>query len=118
MGWRSDSLRIVKMAHTFVLASLYGESITKSVLEGMSLGTPAVITNIPGNREMIVDGESGYVVPKQDPPAMAAALLKMYQNPAQCKTMGKAARQRIANVFNSDRTIEGYYRVYKELSAN
>ncbi len=115
MGWRSDSLRIVKMADTFILASLYGESITKSVLEGMSLGTPAIITDIPGNREMIVDGESGYVVPKKDPKAMALALEKMYLDPHAPAKMGAAAKERIRVRFNSERTIDGYGAFYEDL---
>jgi glycosyltransferase involved in cell wall biosynthesis len=115
MGWRPDSLRIVKMADTFILASLYGESITKSVLEGMSLGTPALITDIPGNREMIEDGVSGYVVPKANPEAMGKALLKMYQNPEATKAMGKAALERIKNRFSSEITIKGYEEAYLSL---
>ncbi len=115
MGWRGDSLRIVKMAQTFVLSSLYGESITKSVLEGMSLATPAIITNIPGNREMIVNGESGYVVPKQDPKAMAKALEKMYEDPDAPKRMGEAAKERIRTRFSAENTIKGYGAFYESL---
>jgi glycosyltransferase involved in cell wall biosynthesis len=117
LGWRPDSLRIVKMADTFILASLYGESITKSVLEGMSLGTPALITDIPGNREMIEDGVSGYVVPKANPEAMGKALLKMYQKPDATMAMGKAALERIKNRFSSEITIKGYEEAYLSLVA-
>jgi len=114
LGWRADGLRIIKMADTFLLASLYGESITKSVLEGMSLGTPAIITNIPGNRDMIEDGVSGYMVPKKDPQAMAQALLKMYRD-GNAKEMGQAAKERIRTRFSADRTIEGYEAFYQGL---
>jgi glycosyltransferase involved in cell wall biosynthesis len=117
LGWRGDSLRIVKMAQTFVLSSLYGESITKSVLEGMSLATPAVITNIPGNREMIEDGVSGYVVPKMNPKAMAEALLKMYADKDAPSRMGAAAKERIRTRFSSEVSIKGYGEFYTKLAA-
>ncbi len=117
LGWRADSLRIVKGADTFVLPSLYGESITKSVLESMSMGTPAIITDIPGNREMIVDGESGYVVPKKHPKLMASALLKMARDRERCREMGEAARERIATRFSSARSIEQYFEFYRQLAA-
>ncbi len=117
LGWRGDALRIVKMAQTFLLASLYGESITKSVLEGMSVGTTAIITNIPGNREMIEDGVSGYFVPKKDPKAMAEALMKLYRDPDAAKQMGEAARERIRTRFNSDQSIKEYEAFYEELVA-
>jgi glycosyltransferase involved in cell wall biosynthesis len=84
----------------------------------MSLGTPALISNIPGNREMIEDGVSGYVVPKADPQAMATALLKMYQNPQKTQTMGKEALARIKNRFNSENTIKGYEAAYQKLAAS
>lgn len=116
LGWRSDGLRIVKMAQTFLLGSLYGESITKSVMEGMALATPAIITQIPGNRELIEDGVSGYFVPKKNPKAMAEALLKMYQNKEASVQMGKAAKERIDKRFNSEQTIKGYEAFYLELA--
>lgn len=115
LGFRKDNLRIVKMADFFVLASLYGESITKSVLESMSLGTPAIITDIPGNREMIENGKSGLVVPKKDPAAMAAAILKTYENRSLSLKMGQAAKERIQNRFHSDITIKHYAEFYEEL---
>ena len=115
LGFRKDNLKIVKMADFFVLASLYGESITKSVLESMSLGTPAIITNIPGNREMIEDGKSGFVVPKKNPAAMAAAIQKAYNERSLSQTMGQAARKRIQTRFHSDITIKEYAEFYGEL---
>ena len=118
LGYRKDSQNIVKMAHFFVLPSLYGESITKSVLESMSLGTPAIITDIPGNREMIEDGKSGWVVPKKQPQKMAEAILKSYNSPHLSEKMGKAAQERIASRFVSEVTIDGYEQFYKKLLDN
>lgn len=116
LGWRADVLSIVKMADVFALSSLYGESITKSVMEGMSMGTPAVITDIPGNKELIIDGESGYVVPKAHPKLMASALLKMNRHPEKSKEMGAAARARIENRFSNAASIEQYFKFYAELA--
>ncbi len=116
LGWRKDSLRIVKMAHTFVLSSLYGESITKSVLESMSLGTPAVITDIPGNRELMIEGKTGHVVPKAQPKLMAEALLKMIRDPEKTAAMGLAAKERIRTRFSSARSVEQYYQFYHDLA--
>lgn len=115
LGWRADSLNIVKMADCFVLASLYGESITKSVLEAMSLGKPAVITQIPGNRELIEDGRSGYTVPAREPEAMAKALMKLYHDPEGTKKMGLAARNRIEKRFQSKHSIAQYADFYRDL---
>lgn len=113
LGFRKDSLSIVMMADFFMLASLYGESLTKAVLESMALGTPAIITDLPGNRAMIEDGKNGFLVPVKDPKAFAKTILKVYQNPELSKNMGEKAREHIKKRFNNDITIQQYHQFYK-----
>lgn len=107
-GFREDGLNIVKSSQVFVLASIKGESITKAVIEAMSLGIAPIITQIPGNRDLIVQKNSGLTVPPKDPKAIAEAILHMYHHPDLCKEYGKNARQRIDTQFNHKRTIREY----------
>ena len=81
-GYRTDALQIVKASDIFALSSLYGESITKSVIEAMSLKTAPVITDIPGNIELVNEGENDVIVPKANAQAMAKAILKLNANSA------------------------------------
>jgi glycosyltransferase involved in cell wall biosynthesis len=114
-GYRDDVLNLVVASNIFVLPSIYGESITKSVLEAMALGIAPVITNVPGNVELVEHGVSGLVVPRKNPKALADAILQLYQNPALCKQFGQKSKERIDTVLNSSLTIEKTIQVYKEL---
>lgn len=115
LGFRKDALNIVSASNVFVLSSLFGESITKSVIEAMAQGKPAIITNIPGNVELIDDGVQGYVTPVKDPKAMANAIEKMYDNPEATKKMGIAAKHRIENELSSKQTVVKLKALYENL---
>ncbi|MCU0403376.1 MAG: glycosyltransferase [Chitinophagaceae bacterium] len=114
-GYREDVLRLVASSNIFVLPSIYGESITKSVLEAMSLGIAPVITDIPGNTELVDHQVNGLVVPRKDPKALADAILRLYQNPELCKQFGQKSKDRIDTVLNNSVTIEKTAQLYRDL---
>ncbi|MCU0387520.1 MAG: glycosyltransferase, partial [Chitinophagaceae bacterium] len=114
-GYREDVLRLVASSNIFVLPSIYGESITKSVLEAMSLGIAPVITDIPGNTELVDHQVNGLVVPRKDPKALADAILRLYQNPELCKQFGQKSKERIDTVLNNSVTIEKTAQLYRDL---
>src|SRR5690606_23199464 len=62
LGFRKDAQSIVAACDLQVLPSTHGEALTKSLIEGMCLGVPAVMTDIAGNRAVAVDGESAWIV--------------------------------------------------------
>ncbi|MBO73022.1 MAG: glycosyl transferase family 1 [Flavobacteriales bacterium] len=117
LGFRKDVLNVVAACDVFVLSSLFGESITKSVIEAMSLQKPAIITDIPGNVELIEDGKSGFVTPSKKPKAMAQAIVNMYNNPEKTKQMGVAAKSRIQNQLSSKQTVIQLKALYEKILA-
>lgn len=117
-GYREDVLKLVASSNVFVLPSIYGESITKSVLEAMSLGIAPVITDIPGNTELVDHGVNGLVVPRKNSKALAEAILKLYQNPDLCKHFGEKSKERIETVLNNSDTIEKTAELYRDLYQN
>jgi len=116
LGFREDRLSIVKASDVFALTSIYGESITKSVLEAMSLGTVPVITDIPGNVELVDDKESGLVIPTKSPKELAAALSKLYQDRELHQKLSAGAKNHIDTKLSHDRTVDEYEDFYKELA--
>ncbi len=114
-GYRKDVLDLVVSSNLFVLPSIYGESITKAVLEAMALGIAPVITDIPGNTELVVHGVNGLVVPRKNPKALADAILHLYQNPELCKQYGQKSKERIETVLNTSGTIEKTEMLYRNL---
>jgi L-malate glycosyltransferase len=117
LGYRSDALGIVASSNIFVLSSIKGESITKSVIEAMSLSVAPLITDIAGNTELVENGHSGIVVPARNPAALAAAVEDMYSSPELVAKLGANASLRIRNVLTTERTIEEYDIMYRNLMA-
>ncbi|NNK80362.1 MAG: glycosyltransferase family 4 protein [Flavobacteriales bacterium] len=114
-GFRSDALSIVKMCDIFVLTSLWGESITKAVIEAMSLGIAPIISDIPGNRELAIDATSGLVVPRKDPKSTAKAIIRLYDDRHLLAQLKEGAKQHIRDHLNIEQTVEAYERMYYQL---
>lgn len=114
-GYRKDALQIVKGSDAFVLSSLYGEAITKSVIEAMNLGIAPLITDIPGNVDLVVKDESGLVVKKASSKALAVGIEKYTTDEAFRIRMAIGAIERMQNFFHIDRSIDLYYEAYEKL---
>ncbi len=80
-----------------VLPSRANEGFSNAILESMRAGLPMIVTDIGGNAEAVVDGETGFVVPPADPAALAAALLRLAQDPALRRKLGAAGRERVSD---------------------
>jgi glycosyltransferase involved in cell wall biosynthesis len=116
LGFRKDVLNIVAACDVFTLSSIKGESITKSVIEAMSLGVTPVISDIPGNIELVADNESGLVFPSKNSRALSQAILKLYEDRDLCKRLGQNAKRRIANVLNHEQTLNKTKKLFEELA--
>jgi glycosyltransferase involved in cell wall biosynthesis len=115
LSYRSDVLPVVKSADAFVLASITGEAITKAVIEAMSMGICPLITDISGNKKLVVDGVSGRIVPPKNPRALASAMIELSENPERAKQFGLAAIEQIQKNLNVEDTIARYDELYHEL---
>lgn len=118
LGFRKDSLSVIAACDCQVLASLKGEALTKSIIEGMCLKVPAVITHIPGNFGVVEDGVSGWVVPPGDAKAFSIALKEMIENPELRKQRGEKAYQHIKENLHTLTTVEGFLKLYDTLYAS
>ena len=89
------------------------EGLSNALLEAQAAGLPAVVSDIPGNRAVVRDGENGIVVPVGNAEALADALLKMHRSPDLRAQMGRAARARVEESFAIEkvaRRLEAAYR--------
>jgi glycosyltransferase involved in cell wall biosynthesis len=115
LGPRKDIAALLASAHIACQPSTYREGLPKSALEAMAAGKPLVATDIPGCREAVVHNVTGLLVPPRDPPALAAALKTLIDNPALRMTMGEAARQRAVEEFSDSIICEKTLLVYESL---
>lgn len=99
LGLRDDIPELMAAMDILVLAS-YAEGIPRVLLEAAATGKPAVGTDVRGTREVIVDGETGYLVPARDPYALAVAISRLAADSALRREMGKAARRRAEHHFD------------------
>jgi glycosyltransferase involved in cell wall biosynthesis len=116
MGFQKDAIEWVAGSDAFVLSSIEHESLTKAVVESMCVGTPVIITDIPGNRELLVDGESGLRVPRKDGHAIYQATKRLYQNENLREKLGLNGRQRIEDSLSHKQTVQEYHQFISENS--
>lgn len=114
-GWRRDALNILASCQTFVLPSIGGEATTKSVIEAMSMGLAPVITDIPGNKGLVIHQECGLVVPAKNPGALADAIFFYYTHPQLSQDHGRAAKVHIEKHFHIERTIRETKMLFESL---
>ena len=118
VGHRSDVPQLLSLLDVFVLPSI-AEACPISVLEAMAMERPVVATRVGGVPEQIVDGEHGWLVPPEDPEALADALGDALASPAERRRRGEAARRRVLNRFSMERCVERHAELYRStLTAN
>ena len=100
LGPRRDVADLLRGVHIACQPSTYREGLPKSALEAMASGKPLVATDMPGCREAVVDGETGFLVPPGDPAALAAALERLIGDAALRARFGAAARRRAEENFS------------------
>jgi glycosyltransferase involved in cell wall biosynthesis len=83
----AEKMRLLRQAHVLAMPSLR-EGWATPVLEANACGTPAVGTDVPGVRETIIDGKTGYLVPYGDVDSLASHLLRLLLDPGLRQTMG------------------------------
>jgi len=107
-----DAVReLLIKADLFVLPSAW-EGLPSSVMEAMAAGLPVVGTDVNGISELVVDGETGLLVPPENPESLAAALASMLEDPALRREMGLNGRKRVEAHFDLRKTarqIEQFY---------
>ena len=98
----------------FVLPSL-AEGISNTILEAMATGLPVVATNVGGNSEILVDGITGFLVPRGNPDALAAAIRRYVDDPVLRRNHGASARRRCETEFSIGTMVRNYQNLYDEL---
>lgn len=112
-GERSDVPDIMRGLHVFALPSL-AEGISNTILEAMASGLVVVATAVGGNADLVLQGQTGYLVASSDPQAMALRLLALALNPQRVHSMGQAGRQRAQTTFSLQAMVSTYQSVYDQ----
>ena len=111
LGEVRDIPGLLARASVFVLPSLT-EGISLTLLEAMARGLPVVATQVGGNPEVVVDGETGLLVKPRAPTDLAAAIVRLLHAPEEGRRMGRAARSRVERGFDVRRMVGQYENLY------
>jgi sugar transferase (PEP-CTERM/EpsH1 system associated) len=115
-GYHEQVAGFLAAADFFVLPSI-SEGVSIALLEAMASGLPAVATDVGGNREVVVTGETGYLVPARAADVLAAVMVRILSDVAGLERMGRAARRRVEQQFNLRTMVQQYEQLYLECLA-
>lgn len=113
-GFQSDAISYINAMDIFVLTS-EKEGLPRVILEAMLMGKPVVASNVTGPAELVVDGETGFLVPVGDLELFAERILKLVENCELRKQMGQKAKTRVIENFSIQKYIRGVERVFEEV---
>ena len=113
-GERSDVPDVMRGLDCFVLPSV-AEGISNTILESMASGLPVIATAVGGNADLVVDGQTGVIVPPGNPDRLAAALASMAGQPDAAAAQGLQGRRVLEARFSLDAMVAAYDSVYDSL---
>ena len=115
VGFQKDSKIFYKIFDIFILSSHY-EGMPYALLEAMSMGIPAVGTNVIGIKDLIVNGETGYLVNEGNHTELAEAVVNLIENPEKLSIFSNNAKNIADENYNLDNGIKNYQEFYTSLS--
>jgi len=112
LGFRADAMSLINAADIFVLPSR-AEPFGLALLEAMSLGKPVIATRAGGPIEIVVEGETGYLVPPSEPEALGSAIRKLVIDRETRVRLGLNGRRRFLECFTSEKMSRRVLSVYE-----
>ena len=91
------------------------EGFSNSILEYMAAGRPVVVTSVGGAREVVTEGETGYLVPSGDDAMMADRLIALFRDPERARAMGAKGKQVVESKFSCEAQLARTESLYDRL---
>jgi len=114
LGRQQNVEEIINIFDIGVLAT-FTEGISNSVMEYMALKKPVVVTDCPGNREIVVHGKTGFVVPVKNPDRLAEKISELLIDGRLREQCGEAGYKRIVENFTIGIMAEGFLNIYRNI---
>jgi glycosyltransferase involved in cell wall biosynthesis len=115
--FQKDVRPILEVLDIVVVPSVKPEPFGMVILEAMAFGLPVIATNIGGSPEVVVDGHTGYLVPPNDPQALADTIQTLARSARQRERFGQAGRRRVTAFFSLKRYQDHVVRFFAPLGA-
>jgi glycosyltransferase involved in cell wall biosynthesis len=115
LGQRNDVKKLIAAFDIGLLPSL-SEGLSNSLLEMMAAGVPAIATDVGGNREIIIDKETGLLVPPANPEAIATAIETLLNDADLSARLANKARKMVMNRFSTEHMVDCMENLYLDLA--
>ncbi|MFA6635891.1 MAG: glycosyltransferase family 4 protein [Candidatus Omnitrophota bacterium] len=117
LGYRSDIRNVIKDLDIVVLPSLF-EGLPLVVLEASAMEKPVIVTDVDGNREAVIHGKTGLVVPAGDAAALMSAIERLIDNRDFLRKLGQNGREYVCRCFGLDRQVNDTMAEYMDIVKN
>lgn len=114
LGSVKDVPSLLAAADVTLLTS-HEEGFSNALIEYMATGLPTVATDVGGNAEAVLDGQTGLIVPPRNPEALGEAILRLSSDPALRKQYGDAAQTMVRERYSLDACVDNYLRLYRKV---
>jgi glycosyltransferase involved in cell wall biosynthesis len=115
IGHVDDMPALFASSDIFVLPSYYREGLPKSLIEAAACATPLITTDMPGCRDVVIDGVDGLIVPPRDADALGTAIARLLDAPELARKLGLAARAKTLAAFDERIVIRRTLETYEEV---
>jgi glycosyltransferase involved in cell wall biosynthesis len=116
LGLRDDVQRLLGAMDIFVMPSQF-EGMPNAVMEAMRAGLPVVASNIAGNSELVVEGETGLLYPVGETKALSVCLNRLLEDNVLRSKLGAAGQRRVQEEFTIEKMVDAHVRLYHDLAS-
>ncbi len=117
LGHREDIPEVMAALDVMVLPSRRAEGVPQVLTQALAMERAVVTTDVVGVTEMVEDGITGLVVPPEDAPALAKAVISLLEDPERARAMGRAGRRRVVAGFSLEGMLDRMQAIYREVAA-
>ena len=112
-----EPMHVFERIDILVLSSLFKEGLPNVILEALSMGIPVVSSRMAGVPEVVIDGETGWMVEPGDAQQLAAAVVRLWADPAECRSMGLAGRRMMREKMDKVHQFDAFLARFEALSS-
>jgi len=113
-GEREDIPQLLKNMDIFVMTSIY-EGLPNAIIEAMASGLPVITTDVGGNGELVIDGETGFLCQTNDKVLIASRVIDLINDEMKARRMGEHGKKRILNEFGVEKMVKDTEQIYLKL---
>ncbi len=116
LGHREDVPDILAACDVVALPSVMGEGVPQAILQALALSRAVVASDVPGIRQVVRDGETGLLVPPEDPPMLAKAIGRVLDDILLARRLGTAGRGLVLSFYSLAAMADAAERAYREVA--